>query len=148
MEKLTNITDQDWFKALIEEGIALLSEKKFQIQMELIEMKWELGDLILKEEENFKRFGYGERIVEILAPILGMSESHLWKVIQFRKKFKSFDEVMGLDPDRKTLSWFRIYTEFLPKHKDEKIKDSNCKHLKVKCVKCGKEFLLKSLLKK
>jgi len=150
MNKITKIEDQDFFINLIEECRAIIVERGFLARLELIKGKWELGDRILSEEENFKRFGYGDKIVEKLAPLIGISTSHLWKIIQFRKIYTSWETVESTLPKGKDISWFRLCQNILPKSGEEKNREKDqedCKHLKLKCVKCGKEINLEDLIK-
>ncbi len=97
----------------------------------------------------FKRAGYGERIIETAAEDIGMSASHLWKCVQFYKKFpqNEFDDVENELPEGKNISWYKIYTKYLPESKSDEERErvklerqENCNHEMARCVKCGKEF--------
>jgi hypothetical protein len=143
------ITELEWYQELVEELRAIIVETRFNSTVELLRGKWELGKRITEEELNFQRAGYGDRMVETIAKDLGISPVHLWKCIQFYKKFpeKTFEEVLQKLPGGKAISWYKVSTLYLPKHKEEVKKEKdleelqkNCPHEKLKCTKCKKEF--------
>uniref|UniRef100_A0A7V3JAP4 DUF1016 family protein n=1 Tax=candidate division CPR3 bacterium TaxID=2268181 RepID=A0A7V3JAP4_UNCC3 len=156
MEKeLISLQELDWYQALCEECRAIITETMFNSRIELLRGKWELGKKIIEEELNFQKAGYGEKIVETLAKDLGMSAVHLWKCLQFYKKFpkERFEDVINELPEGKSISWYKIYTQYLPKHIDEMEKEKeieetqeNCNHDVLKCTKCKKEFRYPELL--
>lgn len=144
---------QEWFQALIEDLRAILVERTFESNLVRLKMKWEIGDRILQDYDNFQRFGYGERVVETLAEYLNISASHLWKIIQFRKMFPTWGDVEEKLPLGKNISWYQVCQKVLPKTKEEKKSEDDkkklqeeCPHELLKCKMCGKEFTLTELL--
>jgi len=144
---------QEWFQALIEDLRAIIVERTFESNLVRLKMKWEIGDRILRDYENFQRFGYGEKVVETLAEYLNISASHLWKIIQFRKMFPTWKDVEEKLPLGKNISWYQVCQKVLPKTDNEKKLEQEkkelqekCPHELLKCKMCGKEFTLTELL--
>lgn len=146
---ITLLQNCEWYQNLLEECQAIIVETRFNSAIEILKGKWELGKRILEDELNFERAGYGKKIVETVSKDLGMSAVHLWKCIQFYKKFpkEKFDDVLNELPEGKAISWFKVSTLYLPKHKEEIEKEKEleelqktCDHPKLRCVKCKKEF--------
>jgi hypothetical protein len=155
-KELIPLQELEWYQELCEECRAIIVETRFNSAVELLRGKWELGKRVTEEELNFQRAGYGEKIVEILAKDLGMSAVHLWKCIQFYKKFpkERFEDVISELPEGKSISWYKVYTQYLPKHKEEIEEEKeteelqqNCSHRILRCVQCKKEFNFEELVK-
>lgn len=159
MEKELEISIQklDWYQLLLEDLKAIIVERGKNSRMELLQGKWEVGKRVLEDELNFRRAGYGERIVETIAKDLGISAVHLWKCIQFYKKypFPSFDEVVSYLPEGANISWWKMSSRYLPQHKDEieaekelEERQKACEHPEIvsKCKKCKKEFTWEELM--
>ena len=142
------IISTDWYKHLIEECRAILSETHFSASICLLEGKWQLGKRITEEELNSKRAGYGKKIVEMVAKELNISSAGLWKCVQFYKKFpeKQFDLVVPkLDVGTKTPTWHLVCQKILPQSKDNEIIESICEHINLICLKCRKRFNMNEL---
>jgi len=133
------LEDQDWYQELITECSAILVEKGYNARIEIIEGKWLLGDRIIAEEGNFKKFGYGDKIVEKLSKQLDISESHLWKILQFRRKYEAWDDVLSKLPHGKAISWHHVCQELLPSA-ERKVEPTDCHHTFVRCEKCNKRL--------
>lgn len=157
-KEIINIKEQEEkYDVLLEECRAIIVEKRFRATCELVGGKWELGKRIHKEGMNFKRGLYGKRTIENLAKDLEMSNSHLWKCVQFFKKYQldSFEEVIPkIETDGKMFTWYQITQKVLPKPREEldkeekeKEKQEACSHARFKCLDCGKEFSLEELKK-
>jgi len=131
------LEEQEWYQELIGECKSIMVEKGFVARMEIIEGKWLLGDRILQEEDNFERFGYGDKVVEKLANQLELSKPHLFKILQFRRKYPTWSAVEEQLPEGKAISWHKICQKMLPSGK-RKVEETECSHKKVKCMKCGK----------
>ncbi len=151
-----DIRQEEFYEHFIEECKAIMVESKFISAIELLKGKWELGKRINEEELSFKRAGYGEKIVETVSADLEMSASHLWKCVQFFKKFplKGWDLVEDKLPEGKAITWFRLCQNILPKTTGEEVKEKSieekqktCVHTKVKCVSCKKELTIEEILK-
>ena len=148
------LESQEFYIELLEQLRAIITERGHNARMETIQMKWELGERLVKEEENFRRFNYGEQMVEKTAKDLEVSAISLWKTVQFYRKFPmaTFDEVIEALPGGKEINWGKIQKEVLPQpqedvQKQEEAKElqKNCLHYELKCTKCGKVFNLEEL---
>jgi len=155
-DNLVPIQELEWYNNLVEECQAIIVETKFNSAMELLRGKWELGKRVTEEELEFERAGYGKKIIETLAKDIGISAVHLWKCVQFYKKFpkERFEDVISELPEGKNISWHKVYTQYLPKHIDEIKKEKEieeiqqkCSHSVLKCVHCKKEFNFEELVK-
>ena len=155
IERNIPIQENEWYSYFVEEARAIIVETGENSRMELIKGKWLLGKLVVEKEELFKRAGYGERIIETVAEDIGMSASHLWKCVQFYKKFPQteFDEVENELPEGKNISWYKIYTQYLPESKSDedkarklREKQENCSHSILRCANCRMEFNGRNLL--
>lgn len=136
------IENQEWYQELLEECKAIMIEKGFVARMEIIEGKWLLGDRILQEQENFERFGYGDKVVPKMANELNLSESHLWKILQFRRKYSTWSAVEEQLPQGKAISWHHICQKMLPSAK-RKVEPTDCSHYWVRCEKCKQKLKYK-----
>lgn len=145
---MQEIITTEWFQAMIEDCEAIITERRFNSAMELIQCKWEIGNRILEDWDNIERFKYGSKIVETLSKILGMSPSHLYKCIEFARKFKTWNEAEEALPDGKATSWYKVSQQLLPEtaEKEKELKEQrqeNCNHFNfqviVRCKDCGKK---------
>ncbi len=152
---IKSIRAEEWYEHFIEQCHAIIAETKIRATIELVRGKWELGKRILEEELNFKKAGYGKRMIETIAEDMSWSNSHIWKCLQFYKKFpeKDFEKVIPqLETGTKNITWYRICQHILPKLKEEldKIKkleeeQAHCTHNKFRCLDCKKELTLKEI---
>ncbi len=146
-----------WYNALLDEIDAAITEYDFTRKMLLIETKYKIGDAILENELRFERAGYGDQKIITLARDLEMkfgkqrSVSDLYKCLEFRQMFPTFDEAVSRLPDGKATSWKKICQEVLVKNPGQRIKalarakekrQKECIHfgIQVKCIDCGKIF--------
>ena len=146
-KKITvEVRKEEFYQHFIEQWRATIVESRFISAMELIKGKWELGKRISEEELRLGKAGYGEGVMRIIAEDLDMSVSHLYKCVQFYKKykFKDFEKVQEVLPGGKNISWYKVSQKLLTKkaQETEKKKEDKCIHSKLKCLKCGKEMSL------
>ncbi len=123
IKKDLSLINEEWYSSLINDCKAIITERSYQSRMAIIEGKWELGERISKENDNFERSKvYGKHIVETLAKDLGISESGLWFCVQFYQEFKgdSFPNVLEKQTWGKDVSWYKITQEYLGKRDDKK----------------------------
>ena len=153
MPNETQITIQnyEWYENFVEEARAIIVETATNSRIEVIKGKWLLGKLVTEKENLFERAGYGDKVIETSARDIGMSASHLWKCVQFYKKFQfnEFDRVERELPEGKNISWFKLYTQYLPESTEEtgrrKLQEEeqeSCHHenILIRCKKCKKVF--------
>lgn len=108
-----DIRSEEWYEVMIDESVAILTERGYNIKVELIHLKWELGNRIFKEKGNFERFGYGKKIVETVARDLNVSRTELFYCIQFAEKYPELSTIM--DSWGKDMNWTKIKRDYLPK---------------------------------
>lgn len=154
-QKIIKIEDEK-YENLVEECKAIIIETLTKSRMDLLEGKWLLGKRIVAEEMNFEKGIYGQRTVYHLARDLELSDSHLYKVIQFYKKYQleTFDEVFPRLPEGKNLTWYLLCQKYLPRTKEEikteeqlQEKQKSCPHAILICKNCKKEFDFNALQK-
>ena len=144
---MEEIINQDWFHGMVEDCEAIIVERRFNASLELIQSKWEIGNRILEEWENIERFHYGDKIVETLSKILGMSVSHLYKCLEFARKYKKWEEAEKALPEGKATSWYKVSQQLLYGAKEKELenqKQENCNHFNFKvlivCQDCRKKI--------
>ena len=111
-EVLKDIRAEEWYDVMIDESKSILTERGYNIKVELIHLKWELGNRVFKEKGNFERFGYGKKIVETVAGDLNISRTELFYCIQFAEKYPELSTIM--DSFGKDLNWSTIKRDHLP----------------------------------
>ena len=110
------LKNQDWYQYLIEECKAIITETRFNANVELIRGKWEMGRRIYQEHDRMERSSvYGKEIVQSIANDLGVSGTTIWQSIQFYKEYAydSFDELMDSEPFGKSITWSEITKQHL-----------------------------------
>lgn len=144
---MEEIINQDWFHGMVEDCEAIIVERRFNASLELIQSKWEIGNRILEEWDNIKRFNYGDKIVETLSKILGMSVSHLYKCIEYARMYKTWNDAEKALPDGKATTWYKVSQQLLSGAKEKELeeqKKANCNHFNFKvlivCQDCRKKI--------
>lgn len=146
------LESEDWFKAMLEEMKATIVEAVFTSRWVIIEAKWRLGDLILKNKEKLKEAGVKEsKIPELITESLKEvakregketklpSRREVYRCIRFRKKYPDLDEL----PGGKNISWHKIANRLLP-GKELECQHENLKKIEVwKCEDCNQTFINK-----
>jgi N6-adenosine-specific RNA methylase IME4 len=111
------IIKEKWYKNLVEECRAIITESIFSSRWALIEGYWKLGER-LRNENNFKRKDiYGKKIVQGLAQSIGISTRTIHYALQAYDKFPTLDDI----PEGKNISWNKLINLYLPAPKDNKI---------------------------
>jgi len=152
-DEIIKIEDEK-YGVLVEECQAIIIETLTKSRIDLLEGKWLLGKKIVEEEMNFEKGVYGKRTVQHLAKDLRISDTHLYKIIQFYKKYQleNFDAVAQQLPEGKNITWYLLCQKYLPKPKEElekekeiQKKQEECSHTILVCKECKKEFKLEEL---
>jgi hypothetical protein len=119
-KNITLVKEEDWYKDLVDDCDAILTEGIFQSRWSLIETYHQLGRRILDENDNLKRSKiYGKNIITNLAKSLGQSEKTVYRSVAFAREYPSLDRL----PDGKNISWNKIITQYLPGEKNKKGRD-------------------------
>lgn len=107
--------EPEWYAALVEECKAIVTESVFTSRWALVEGYHQLGERIVTDG-NFQKFakGNGQWFADLRSKI-GVSESTLYRAIQFYELYPRLDEV----PEGKNISWNKIITKYLPKPEGE-----------------------------
>ena len=149
------IESQEWFQEMLEELKAIKTETGFNARMEIIKGKWLIGDVVFKHRQIAKNSGYGDRYVPTVAEKLGISTVALFKMLQFKKLFPSWEDVEEKLPQGKAISWRFISNKLLSmpdmdlEEKEQKeIDQETCKHSGLRCLTCGKKFKREELCQK
>ncbi len=124
----------DWYKLLVEECRAIITESVFTSRWALLEGYHLLGKRILEENDNFERSKiYGREIVQRVAGSLGKSSRTINYSVQFAK---AYPDIQAL-PEGKNISWHKICNKLLSGKQEQE-----CQHLSQKtisvCSNCGK----------
>lgn len=110
------VEQEEWYKAMIEECSAIITEAVFTSQWALVEGYHQLGQRILEENENFKRVKiYGKEITTRVSQSLGKSIRTVERAIQFYKEYPKLNDI----PGGKDMSWHKICNELLPAPKEK-----------------------------
>lgn len=112
-----NITNQEWYQALIEESKAIVTESVFSSSWALIEGYHQLGLRIQAEKENFGKAGYyGKQITSNIAKAINKSERTVERAVQFSNMYPD----LSLLPDGKNTNWHHICNKYLVEPKKDK----------------------------
>src|SRR3990167_5270875 len=77
-----------------------------------------LGKKFLEENKNFERVKiYGNKIIELAAPDIGISTRSIHYAIQFAKKYPNINST----PEGKNITWNKLITLYLPAPKENKV---------------------------
>ena len=80
---------------------------------EIIKSKWEMGARIVQEFADQENREYGG-IIERLSGDLKVSESELYRCVEFKLKYPNLDEALKLFPEGENISWNKIKETYLP----------------------------------
>ena len=134
-----NLITSEWFYVLIEDCKTTIVEKRYRVAIEVLEMKWQLGDRILQDTGNFERAQiYGRQIIVTVSKALDCSEREIYRCIQFRKKYPELNDL----PEGKNITWHKIVNQYLPEKSksEEDNPEQECQHEKVeiliRCARC------------
>ena len=124
------------FNDLLEEIKTALSERKFRIACEVVEMKHEIGTLII-QSRLYKRFSHTARtFIQKIADSCNVSEREIYYCAQFALKYPALDKCLeGLNIGKKTVYWSDI-VKLLPEPKEtRKEREIKCRHCLLHCDK-------------
>jgi hypothetical protein len=111
--KGTEVISDESYNSLLEDLMDLVKETVVNLRYETIKCKWEIGDRIVKEFTAGKVAEY-VKIVKRLSKDLKVSESELYRCIEFKSKFPDFKEMWDRLPEGKNISWNKIKECYLP----------------------------------
>ncbi len=106
----TSITTQEWYKELVEECKAIITESVFTSRWALVEGNWHLGQRI-REDKVAQEYAKGNKsFVQDLARNIHTSERTLYYALQL---FDTYPNINKL-PEGKNISMNKIITKYLP----------------------------------
>lgn len=116
-----NEPQEEWYKALIEECKAIITESVFTSRWALVEGYHQLGERIVTDEQ-FQKYAKGSySSLTRVSKNLRLSYRTLYRAIQFYEKYPD----LSLVPEGKNITWRKIITKYLPESSEpnqEKIK--------------------------
>jgi len=114
-----NLEQEEWYRALIEECQAILTEGIFNYRWTLIKTYHLLGKRILADYDKFKKRGIKKEkeIRSYMTRDLNQSDRTIRRAVQFAEKFPDLNTL----PEGKNISWYKICNLYLPEPKASKI---------------------------
>jgi len=134
---------EEWYKLLLDDLKAIITESVFTSRIELIKGKWLFGERLVTDENYKKTPGeHKESFLKGIAVELNAHIKEIYRCVQFYEKYpnKTFDTVCQSLPEGKNISWHKLTNIYLPETSakeqeiDENIETCN------KCPKCGYEW--------
>lgn len=107
---------QDWIQNLIEDVSAIVTEKVYNSNQELIEGYFEVGQRILEDfnVEDREKI-YGDKVVATIAKSSKIGLRKLYTIIQSAKKYKTLPDLP------KNITWSKFVKEYVTEKKDEPV---------------------------
>lgn len=141
MIKNMKIVKQEDYLNLLQECVALLSERKFDLSIRDLEWRHELGNLI-ENSEIYKNSENKTELIKKLASDLGVSSPLLYQCLEFYRKFNDFDAfIQRYNNNKKSIKWSEVRLMLVEN-------PTKCEHsetytetvviYRVKCSKCDK----------
>ena len=132
-----DIRKNEYYINLLEECKAIKIEREYNSRIEIINGKWELGEIIVSSNKDLERKKiYGKGIINALSLDLEMSLSDLWACCKFYKKYryKTVSDVLENLPEGKNISWYKITQEYLKDDEKERKEPARKKIYKTEVV--------------
>jgi hypothetical protein len=112
---------QDWYKALVDDLKSILTEGVYKVRSDIIEMKWEIGDRLVKAKEELKDLA--TRVTELATRVtldlsriseeVKISSRELERCIAFREKFPTLKQMWATVPEGKNISWHKLVNKYI-----------------------------------
>lgn len=121
---MNNELANPYYKLLVEDCKAIVTESVFVSRWALVEGYHLLGERIAMDEQ-YQIYAKGnQKMLAILAGNIGLGERTLYYAIEFYNKFPVLEDV----PEGKNISWTKLVNKYLPEH-TEKEEKSNYQNL-------------------
>ena len=146
MNKITikSIEEEDFFIKLIEGLEAIITERNFIRNIEMIKMKYDIGKEIADNLGDAQRFGYGGSYIPSIAKKLNCHPSNLYHCLEVVKKFSEWEKFEEKLPKNATWSWVLENILSAPKEKIKKEKKYSLKKIRQMLISCFPLERLKS----
>lgn len=106
---------KDWYKLLVDDCKAIITEQYFIHNWALVECYWSIGKRI-REDINFQKFAKGNQSsLSRVSKNIGVSERNLYRAIQAYDKYPDINEI----PEGKNITWKKLVNDYLPEPKKE-----------------------------
>jgi len=112
---MNDLIKQEWYKLLVDDCKAIITEAVFVSRWALVEGYWNLGKRIADEQNFDRKEVYAGKIVQGLAQSIGVSKRTLHYALQAYDKYPDISTI----PEGKNISWNKLITKYLPEHKEE-----------------------------
>lgn len=127
-----SLSKEVWYKNLVEEAQALITEAVFVSRWALVEGYWNLGKLI-REDSNVEKYAKGSAgFLQDLAISIGISERTLYYALQAYDKYPRIERI----PDGKNISWNKLIKNYLTESSSTNSEKKNM----IECPNCGHQF--------
>ena len=90
----------EWYKSLLEELSAIITEKKFVCAWTLLEMYHEVGQRILEDAKKTQM----TKLVKEISDDLHLCERNVWYAVDFVKKYPDLNKL----PEGKSMTWSKV----------------------------------------
>jgi len=108
----TEITTDPYYRLLVEDCKAIVTESVFVSRWALVEGYHLLGERIVMDE-NYQEYAKGnQESLKCLAGNIGIGERTLYYAIRFYKKYPELDDV----PLGKNITWSKLVKTYLPEY--------------------------------
>ena len=108
----TEITTDPYYRLLVEDCRAIVTESVFASRWALVEGYHLLGERIVTDE-NYQQYAKGnQQSLQDLANNIGIGERTLYYAIRFYNKYPELDNI----PEGKNISWNKLITKYLPEY--------------------------------
>jgi N6-adenosine-specific RNA methylase IME4 len=114
---MNELEKYEWYKELVSECKAIITEAVFTSRWALVEGYHQLGKRI-REDNNVKKYAKGSKtFVQDLGQKIGISTSTLYYALQAYDKYPDLQKI----PEGKNITWNKLITKYLPEQKENKI---------------------------
>ena len=108
----TEITTDPYYRLLVEDCKAIVTESVFVSRWALVEGYHLLGKRIVMDE-NYQQYAKGnQESLQDLAKNIGIGERTLYYAIRFYNKYPELDDI----PEGKNISWSKLIAKYLPEY--------------------------------
>ena len=109
----TEIIPEERYQALLDEIHTIQGETIKLARDAVIQYKYKMGEAIVVEltRDNLQEYGI---IITRLSKDLKISESELYRCVEFKTKYPDLEKALELFPEGENISWDKIKTQYLP----------------------------------
>lgn len=117
--------NEEWYEHLIDDCKAIITEKFYAYNMELIELKHLIGERICTDS-NFKKLaGSRNATLKKIFADLGIGKTEGYACVALYEKYPKLSTLVDSSKEQKKLSWKLVKNNYLPTKIEEK---EECTH--------------------